>query len=78
MRSCVHCGCTESRACLIRIQELDLKLLRRVIGRASEIQPGHRVACWWVSMDPLVCSNPACVTAHAATTVLARVSRVGA
>lgn len=77
MRRCVHCGCTEDRACSVLLSELDLTLVRRVFGTAPELLGTH-MPCWWVSLDPPVCSAPACVRAHGADVILERVSRAGA
>jgi hypothetical protein len=63
---CIHCGCTDDSACLIDVDALTPNDRRDVEQYFAE-QPAplpDRVPCWWISEDPLVCSNPHCVELH--------------
>lgn len=63
-RTCIHCGCSDDRACRIRTAELP-PAAREVVAREQLLVPSlgasGTVPCWWVSLNPPVCSAPACV-----------------
>lgn len=63
-RACVHCGCTDDRACRIRVGDIpvnDMSILESVYGfELAGARPNDTTACWWISMNPPVCSAPAC------------------
>jgi hypothetical protein len=58
-RACVFCGCTEDRACVLDVAKLSSRergILRDTCGDFT----GDLVGCRWISLDPPVCSAPAC------------------
>lgn len=57
-RRCIYCGCTDSRACLIDID--DAQSIDTADSAFSD-----QVACSWLSLDPPVCSAPTCRAKHA-------------
>lgn len=66
--SCVFCRCTQNSACSIDSALLD-DVSRQELGvyfadqGVAELPP--RVSCYWISLDPPVCSNPLCRRAFA-------------
>jgi hypothetical protein len=59
---CVFCGCTETAACSIESASLEARdrtdVAKYFADRGEELP--ERVSCWWVSLEPPVCSNPVC------------------
>jgi hypothetical protein len=69
---CIHCGCTEARACIMLFVEQPLQLqhvieeARLEAGRRPPL-PNAEMGCAWISTEPPVCSNPSCVRKHLAS-----------
>jgi hypothetical protein len=63
---CIHCGCTEDNACLLRVAEQDerLQTLVRALARRHGTAVPEVIGCSWFETDPPVCSAPACVAKH--------------
>ena len=65
MRRCIHCGCTDDRACMIPVAELEAAIAHGDFSFDSVSVIPKRlddsVPCWWIKRTPPVCSSPACV-----------------
>lgn len=76
-RVCVHCGCTDDRACRIRVGEIpvdEMSILESVYGfELAGAQAEDTTACWWISLTPPVCSAPACRAKHLVPSEASRV-----
>lgn len=63
---CIHCGCTEERACIMLFVEQPFAIQASIerthvqVGRPLPA-PDDEMGCAWVSVAPPVCSNPSCV-----------------
>jgi hypothetical protein len=66
---CVHCGCTEENACLVRVadQPADYQRAVAAIARRQKRPTPEVMGCSWFETDPPVCSAPACVEKHMET-----------
>jgi hypothetical protein len=87
MMRCIFCGCTDSAACVISIDELEPAIRagfldqvareRRFLSGSSDfdfaprISADGRTPCWWISREPPVCSAPACTAKLRASTAAA-------
>lgn len=66
-RRCLYCGCTEDRACAVPIATITDPRIREAHERYARMVAEHgivtpaTIGCWWVQLDPPVCSAPACV-----------------
>jgi hypothetical protein len=54
VRKCIHCGCTDDRACMLTGDE----------AGALFADANDRFPCSWISLVPPVCSAPACQAKH--------------
>jgi hypothetical protein len=60
-RACVHCGCTDDRACRIPIAGLGADVVADVeFAMGRSLARGETVPCWWTSLNPPVCAAPGC------------------
>ena len=50
MRACIHCGCTETNACEVLVS----------FAQADGAGELAVVGCWWISLEPPVCSAVNC------------------
>jgi hypothetical protein len=58
---CVFCGCTERRACLVRLEDQPPSIRQLIEASAWPSAPPAESGCAWIQHDPPVCSAPACV-----------------
>lgn len=60
--ACIFCGCTEPRACKVRLSEQPAPIQDQL--RAAALAAGLSlptfVGCSWISLTPPVCSAPRC------------------
>lgn len=63
---CIHCGCTEDRACPIQVASLpaDRQFYIAAAARHMGVAVPASIGCSWFETDPPVCSAPACVAKH--------------
>lgn len=55
-RRCIFCGCTETSACQLTLEEAGLEEAHDQPAYAGELHVG----CSWLQLNPPVCSAPAC------------------
>jgi hypothetical protein len=78
-RACIYCGCTDDRACVVPLQTVDSPEIRAAHDRflascgVLGLVPQATIACWWISIDPPVCSAPSCARRHAAAKLFDRI-----
>jgi hypothetical protein len=65
---CKYCSCSEWQACSVDVASLSADDRDDVAAyhaeRGAPLPP--KVGCWWISLDPPVCSNPHCAELHRA------------
>lgn len=66
---CIYCGCTDDRACMIPSDRAPID--RNWLAAWWEFDPSkydlplpREIPCWWMSLNPPVCSAPSCQERH--------------